>query len=108
VEHENNGISKLSHPQHSVCTYCFDPFVHVGTYCCDLFVHVQCRVRSLPVSVGLPARLSLRHRRGSESEGGSTVNAVVSRAMGEVLANHETLEASECILDGGVSGPHLG
>ena len=43
------------------------------------------------------SRLSLRHRRGSESEGGSTV---VSRAEGEVLANPETLEASECILDG--------
>jgi hypothetical protein len=35
-------------------------------------------------------------RRGIESEGGSTV---VSRAEGEVLANPETLEASECILD---------
>ena len=106
--------------QHSFCTYCFDPFVHVRTYCCDLFVHVcectnssGCRVehshdlhvitrtafvlhvllRSVlksmtshsrcVVSVLCPSplgsRLSLRHRRGSESEGGSTV---VSRARG--------------------------
>lgn len=43
------------------------------------------------------SRFSLRHRRGSESEGGS---GVVSRAEGEVLANPGTLEASECILDG--------
>ena len=42
-------------------------------------------------------------RRGIESEGGSTV---VSRAEGEVLANPETLEASECILDGWLVGLH--